>query len=105
MTLTYLLEKSKNKIQFLPSPRNKKEEKQEINIFKDMANVLRREINEKDQIYNVDQWMALDKHLIETRSIFVKVNVNIELILQRLSYYEDPLLLQYSLTILNRIYG
>lgn len=72
-----------------------------------MANVLKKEIIEKDQIYGVQEWMKWDQQLIETRNIFIKVaqEPTIEQVLQKLASYQDPLLLQYSLSLLNRIHG
>ena len=46
---------------------------EKFDFFKDMANVLKKEITDKDQIYNVDEWIRFDKQLIESRHIFVKL--------------------------------
>lgn len=115
--LPLLLEKARHSISIkvtaednssLPEPNSEMGYLQHMNIFKNMASVFRKEINERDsQLYNVDDWIAKNGALIGERNIFVKLppQLSIEVVFAEMSLFENSQMLQYGLSILNRIYG
>lgn len=77
-----------------------------VNFFKNMANVLKKEVHDKDNtIFDVDTWISKNGTLIADRNIFVKVPKSIEVVFAEMSLFENSQMLQYSLSLLNRIYG
>lgn len=63
-----------------------------MNIFKNMASVLRKELNDKDGfIYNVDDWISKNGTLISDRNIFVKLppTLSIEVVFAEMSLFEN----------------
>jgi hypothetical protein len=81
-----------------------------MNIFKKMGNIFRKnQENPKDHLlYDVQTWTEQLYELIETRSLFVKVPKEkyfIEVLFAELSLFDNPQMLQFALSLLNRIYG
>lgn len=81
-----------------------------MNIFKNMADVLKKEqLNDKDShIYNVDNWMQIIKQMIKERDLLCKIQPDkfiVEVLFAELSLFENTQMLQFALSLLNRIYG
>lgn len=61
-----------------------------------------------NSLYDVDVWTQFFKSLIDDRSLFVKVpkhKYNLEVLFAELSLFDNPQMLQFGLSLLNRIYG
>ena len=81
-----------------------------MNIFKKMGNIFRKnqESSKDSQLYDVAVWQENFYELIRDRSLFLKVPKEkyfIEVLFAELSLFDNPQMLQFSLSLLNRIYG
>jgi hypothetical protein len=84
-------------------------ERFDVDVVKDLSNAFKKDRTKSDPdqfIYSIDVWIQELSDLIQSRNLFHRISPYIvEVLFAELSLFENIGMLQFALSLLNRIYG